>query len=384
MRVSVLKKFLVDYYFAHLTNKLEPKTLLLLGAPGIGKSTAVREAGELIAKSLNKKFVVYSDNYADKILNSPSDYFVFVDIRLSEVEPTDLIGIPRDYKDYVMFKPLLWAYVLSKVPGILFLDEFTNIQRPDIQSVAFKIVYDRMAGFIRFGNDVLIVAAGNTPEYSSLASNQPAPLINRLLILEIMEPTVDDWYKWMNETYQNKWEKAVYMYLKAYQDDFISIPENEEALENFPTPRSWTGLALTLKIINIEDKTLLREIIKGYLGEAIGNKFYEFYTAELPMAKNILENPSSLLNYRDNMDKIYAITLAISYHIANMGMYGVIKNRKKIVSLMKVIYKNFGAELLIMFLRLVLESEVGYIILAMLVKELPPTYRDIELLLSEL
>jgi len=384
LRVPALRGFLVDYYLAHLTHNLEPKTLLLLGPPGIGKSTAVREAGELIARSLGREFIVYSDNVAERILSSPSKYFVFVDLRLTEVEPTDLIGIPRDYKNYVMFKPLLWAYVLSQVPGILFLDEFTNIQRPDVQSIAFKIVYDRMAGFLKFRKDVLIIAAGNSPEYSSLASAQPAPLINRLLILEIMTPTVDDWYKWMNETYGDKWEKAVYVYLKAYQDDFISIPEDEESLENFPTPRSWTGLALTLKIISIKDKTMLREIIKGYLGKAVGNKFYEFYTAGLAMAKDILENPTILLNYRDNIDNVYASTLALSYHIANMKMREVMGKWKKIVRVMKILNDNFGAEMLIMFLRLILESNVGFIVLAMLVKELPSICEKVELLLREL
>jgi hypothetical protein len=94
----------------------------------------------------------------------PDKYFVYVDLRLTECEPSDLIGIPRDVDSSVQYKPLMWARCLSRSAGVLFLDELTNLQRPDVISACYKLLYDRKAGFTAFHEDVLVVAAGNTPE----------------------------------------------------------------------------------------------------------------------------------------------------------------------------------------------------------------------------
>ena len=122
MRVGKLKNKLLELY------ESDPQTaVLLLGAPGIGKSETVREVAQEIARREGKEFIEYSDDVANEILRNPEKYFLLVDFRLSEVEPADLIGIPRvqeiDNKPYVQYVPLLWARCLQASSGILFLDE---------------------------------------------------------------------------------------------------------------------------------------------------------------------------------------------------------------------------------------------------------------------
>ena len=190
MRIGDLKQKLIKIYRAGMIERYRP-AVLILGKPGIGKSYTVYEMARELAKMMNREFIDYSDDVAETILANPERYFVFVDFRLTEVEPSDLIGIPRQVNGCVKYLPLMWAKCLSKCPGVLLLDEITNIQRLDIVSAAYKIVFDRKVGFVKLHNDVFIIACGNRPEESSVANQLPAPLINRLIVLDVNEPTVD-------------------------------------------------------------------------------------------------------------------------------------------------------------------------------------------------
>ena len=144
------------------------QSTLLLGPPGIGKSMSCWKLAEKLAKGAGKEFVDYDDDKAEMILEEPEKYFVFVDLRLTECEPSDLLGLPHKVNGSVMFSPLLWARCLNKSAGLLLLDELTNIQRPDLITVSYKLVFDREAGFTKFNEDVMIVSAGNRPEHSSV------------------------------------------------------------------------------------------------------------------------------------------------------------------------------------------------------------------------
>ena len=85
-----------------------------------------------------------------------------------ECEPSDLLGIPKEVNGAVSFRPLLWARCLSKCAGLLLLDELTNVSRPDVISASYKLIFDRRAGFVKFHEDVFIIACGNRPEYSAV------------------------------------------------------------------------------------------------------------------------------------------------------------------------------------------------------------------------
>jgi len=66
-----------------------------------------------------------------------------------------------------------------------------NVQRPDIISVSYRILHDRRIGFIPLHEDVLVIAAGNSPDESSIANLLPAPLMNRVIKFKIDPPTED-------------------------------------------------------------------------------------------------------------------------------------------------------------------------------------------------
>jgi len=264
----------------------ENPSILLLGKAGIGKSTAVREVAKEIAQRRDKEFIEYDDAKSSEILSSPEEYYVFVDLRLTECEPSDLIGLPRETNGSVVFKPLRWAEVLSKTSGVLFLDELTNVQRPDILSVAYKLVFDRMAGFTKFDDDVLLISAGNKPKHSSVAVELPAPLMDRVTLLPISTPTLREWEEWMTSHYGEDWDRTVLGFLQAFKEEnyFARMPDKPETLKNYPTPRSWTKVARYLAR-GIDG----RDVIDGTVGKEVGQRFRAFRKTEVDIERLMRE-----------------------------------------------------------------------------------------------
>jgi len=283
MRVSELEPFLARLYRAGAANR-QRLSVLCLGPPGVGKSMTVYALAQRLAREAGKEFVDYSDDVAEDCLRQPDKYFVLCDLRLTECEPSDLIGIPRTVNDATHYVPLLWARVMSRCAGILFLDELTNVQRPDVITASYKLVLDRKAGFTPFHKDVMVVAAGNAPEHSAVATMLPTPLVDRLLVLYIDPPTVDGWAKWMSRTYGDEWDRRAYAFLKRFEAEgyLLQVPRKVETLHNYPTPRSWTATSLLLHRGVGDDDALA-----GLLGGEVGQKFAAFCAVNIDVRELI-------------------------------------------------------------------------------------------------
>jgi hypothetical protein len=312
MKVKKLKSYISKLYQAGQNNGRP--TLCLLGGAGIGKSLNILEAGKEIATKLKKEFVIYSDDIAEQLLQEPDKYFVFTDFRLTECEPSDLAGIPRDVPSINATKlsPMLWARVLSKCAGILLLDELTNVQRDDVISEAYKLVFDRRAGFVEFHHDAMIIACGNTPDNSSVARLLPAPLINRLLVIKVDIPTVDEWKDFMDDHYGEDWDARVYFFLKRFENDnyLYKPPRNPETLDPYPTPRSWTRCALYLKK-GFDDI----ESMAGFVGEEVAHKLHAFLSLNITLEK-LLEDPKK---YKElSLDAKYMAIAMLSTHVTKV------------------------------------------------------------------
>ncbi len=304
LRASQLSDFLVKLYFKQASLKqggTETSIVpFLLGPSGVGKTAAVYEAAERIAKELGKKLKIYDvrEKFND-------EDFIIVDFRLYEAEVTDLIGIPRKREDEDTYEyvPPRWAKVLAEHPGILFLDELTNASmREEIMAAAFKIVGERKVGFLNFKNDVFIICAGNPADVSSIAGSLPRPLKYRLMFVEVAPPTVKEWIAYMNRKYGDNWDTRVAAFLQRFPDKFSPDQrrDQEEELVNYPNPRAWSRLALLMKGEN-DWKT-----IKVYAYSVLGREassFLAFVKNNPPSVEEVMENPR-LLN-KMNQDQLY-------------------------------------------------------------------------------
>jgi len=340
-----------------LYNSKPKLSILLIGKHGVGKSTIVRDVAMYLAKSKGKYFVEISKlttGYA-KIKNeegkdvyilqadvyrNPNKFFLFYDLRLTELEPQDLMGLPRitglyisstESKSITTYAPPSWAMLLSipGIDGILFLDEITNVQRPDVISAAYKLFLDKSSGNLRFSENVMVVSAGNpvpaTQEESTrygVANALPAPLLNRVIVFEVNPPDIEEWRQYMDETYTKEgkrtWDYTVYEFLKAYERQYSwygsEVLRTQYGIyENEPTPRSFTNLALISGQLHDEQ---LESVAIGLLGYVVGKKFAEFVKSKKSVtAQELLQNPMLILQneYEANVRAELAHAIATMY-----------------------------------------------------------------------
>ena len=354
--------------------KVLPKTqpVLLIGPPGVGKSEVVRQFARAEAKVEGREFIDFHKvasniDKVKEIVSNPQRYYIYVDFRLTKCVPEDLLGLPEkiviDGVTVYNYNPPIWAKLLSLpgISGLLFLDEITNVQRDDVISAAYAIVLDRKVGFTKLSNNVRIIAAGNPPEYSSIARPLPAPLTNRFLVVYVDAPTLDEWATYMYRKYGDNWNKLVYAYLQIFPLDFVKPPKEIETLENFPTPRSWTKLALATK------REVIKEVCEGLVGREVGGKFYAFTRKRVPKPEELLENPK-LFSSLDR-EAMAVACWSVAQYMTQMyreGKYDQIKdkvkkfveyvssvNREYVILLVKLIHPDIRLTLVKPFLDLI-------------------------------
>ncbi|MEM4973244.1 MAG: hypothetical protein QXR87_06010, partial [Candidatus Hadarchaeales archaeon] len=313
MRANEIKKFLKRLYASERGYPRSP--VLLLGGPGIGKSTCVREFAEETARELGKEFIDYDDTQADKVLADPERYFVFHNLPLVGCEPSDLTGHPRIVGESVRYLPLAWAKVMSRCDGCLFLDDFLDTQRMDVMSAAYRIFLERRIGYVYLSPGVQVVAASNTPEYSTLSQMMPLPLANRCIIINVSPPTPEEWASWMDSKYK-EWDRRVFTFLKRFEDSeyIFSPPKGAETLEEYPTPRSWSKLALLLP------KKIEMEAMEGIVGEEMAQKFKAFCELRVDLEK-LAQQPERFRQFSLDSKYVAVYTLATTLSEENFSRY---------------------------------------------------------------
>jgi hypothetical protein len=270
---------------------------LLLGAPGIGKTEIVRQKSQEEAEERGKQFVDLRESIPGDIFEKPEHYYVFYRVVAPHVFPEDL-ALPRAHERFVEFIPPKVLSVLSidGIEGVLFIDELTNVQRDDQMSMFFSLILEKEAGWmLKLSNGVKIVAAANTSEWSEIARALPKPLRNRMTVVTVDPPSVDEWINYMHTNHKDQWDTVVAAYLKANEHDFIKPPADDDGFSAFPTPRSWTNVAVMLHRFRDADDEFIEEMVIGNLGKEVGTKLLAIMRTKINVAE-VLEglktNPS--------------------------------------------------------------------------------------------
>jgi hypothetical protein len=158
-----------------------------------------------------------------------------IDIRLSQLEPSDLRGIPFRVGEHVE-----WA-VPSMLPdpirhgptGLLFLDEITSAP-PAVSAAAYQLILDRRLGAYEVPAGWAIFAAGNRQGDRGVTYTMPAPLANRFAHFEF-EVNLDDWVAW---AYANGIDERIIGFLRFRPELLFEFDPAHNPVA-FPSPRSW-------------------------------------------------------------------------------------------------------------------------------------------------
>ncbi|PLY15901.1 AAA family ATPase [Sulfurimonas sp. CVO] len=250
----------------------------LWGAPGIGKSSIVKQ----IAQSRG---------------------IGFIDLRLALMDPTDLKGIPFYDKES---HTALWAppaFLPKEGEGILFLDEL-NSAAPSVQASAYQLILDRKVGEYELPDGWAIVAAGNREGDRGVTYRMPSPLANRFVHFE-MSVDVEDWRLW---AYKRGVDERVISYI-SYKNEHLFTFDAKSDMKSFATPRSWeyVNSILESKI----SSELLLDVISGAVGRDVAVSFLAFIKVmkRLPDIETILKTGSG--EYSDEVDVLYALSTGL-------------------------------------------------------------------------
>ena len=308
------------------------RPLFLWGPPGIGKSELV----EGIANELGG---------------------LMIDLRLGQMEPTDIRGIPFYNKD---IGKMDWAPPVelpdedtaSQYPiVVLFLDEL-NSAAPSVQSAAYQLILNRRIGKYRLPDNVVMVAAGNRESDKGVTYRMPTPLANRFIHQE-MKVDFASWQEW---AVNNRIHKDVVGYLSFAKQDLYDF-DAKSASRAFATPRSWTFVSQLLDENSDDDTTM--NLIAGTVGEGLAVKFmaHKKVAGRMPNPADILSGKVKTLEVKE-VSAMYSLVISMCYELK-----GAIENKvedKKFHEMadnfLGYMMKNFETELTVMGARIALTT----------------------------
>jgi len=289
--------------------------LFLWGPPGLGKSSVA----EQVADELNLKLI---------------------DVRLTQMEPTDLRGIPVPFqsKDGDGRAYVQWAtpdMLPKRVAGkrvcelvdelsgrkydgaIILLDELPNAA-PSVQAGSYQLVLDGALGEYIVPDNVVVMAAGNRETDKGATFKMPTPLVNRFTHVEVRS----DFEDFQTFALNAGFDKDVVGYLTAFKHELFQF-EATSASRGFPTPRSWESVSDILRgsksdgsPINLPEMVLM-SLIAGAVGDGIAVKFLEYRknAGSLPAASDVLDGKVTDLKKGADISLMYALTTALCYEL---------------------------------------------------------------------
>ncbi len=253
MTVEEITKILSSAYIRLIKKGLPIRTfpsVMLWGAPGVGKSQGVKQIAKEIEFKTNKKVIV-------------------TDVRLLLFNPVDLRGIPTANAEKTLaiwLKPQIFQMDESEdVINILFLDEISAAP-PSVQAAAYQITLDRVIGEHKLPENCIVIAAGNRVSDKSVAYKMPKALANRLLHLDVC---VDNsaWQRWA----ANKGINHIVTGFLAFNPTCLAEDINESESNAFPTPRSWEMVGNILNCMD-NDLTQAYPLICGCVGKDVSDE----------------------------------------------------------------------------------------------------------------
>jgi hypothetical protein len=279
MRPALIMAVLDREYQSTRTGQHTP--LMLWGPPGVGKSQMVAQIAARHGAPM-------------------------IDLRLSQMEPTDLRGIPFRANETVEWAvpAMLPDAVRHGYEGILFLDEITSAA-PAVSAAAYQLILDRALGAYEVPPGWAIFAAGNRQGDRGVTYSMPAPLANRFAHFDV-EVNLDDWVAW---AYAHGIDERIIAFLRFRPDLLFDFNPAHNPVA-FPSPRSWEYAHRALAKFG-DQPALLLGALQGCVGPAAGIELKAFLDNldSLPDVEAIIAGESQAVPKETDLQ--YAVASAL-------------------------------------------------------------------------
>lgn len=258
-------------------------TPILKSQPGVGKSALINQ----IAKERNLEVI---------------------DVRLSQCDSSDLLGIPNFNGKKASYHPMdIFPLEGDPIPEgkkgwVLFLDELGNAET-DVMKAAYKVVYDRMIGNQKIHDKCYIVCATNREADGCFVNPMPAALKSRLLHINVRL----DVQEWLRYAAENALDGRILSFI-AWDNGMLATNFIDSGEESYGCPRSWEAVSKYIKDIEDLNDPLVTAAIAGLVGTAQQIKFTSFfkYFKKIPTYEDVVKNPVKAKLNKDDLGCVWA------------------------------------------------------------------------------
>lgn len=300
---------------------------MISGSPGIGKSQIV-------------KYIADKHN------------LFLIDVRLSECDPTDIMGFPTvDEETQKSFYRPMATFPLAgdKLPvkrdengkeiidpktgepetydgWLLFLDEFKNGD-PSVQRASYKLVLDRKVGLYDLHKDCRIVCAGNLTSDKAMVQTMSTALVSRMAQFEI-ELSVDDWLEWADSAGIDHRIKA---YIGWKRESALYTFDPKKAEDVYACPRTWDFTSKMIKGKDIKSSEAAdRVLLSSFIGLGLAREFLSFTELFHTLLKpeDIIKDPEGV-KLGDGMDVQWAYINILPSHVTEETLEPIVKFIKR-------------------------------------------------------
>ena len=259
------------------SNKI-PQTVTLLGAPGIGKTSAARELARRMTEYMAAKGVAHSSVCQVRDLSSSL--------------PEDLGGLPYRDGTETKYAPQSWMAEICNPDayGVLVLDDLPAASTA-VQVASRQISLEHRVHDSHIARRVMVIVTGNRREDKSAASTLPAHFRNSVMMLTV-EPDKKGWETWY---YDQGFDALVTQFLVHRPSHFSQLPKDADGNGAFATPRTWSMLG---SLIGVGRETgNLRDMAAGLIGEGVATELmaFELIRSELVDPSKVLADPEGAL-----------------------------------------------------------------------------------------
>jgi len=298
------------------------------GSPAIGKSYIIRS----VAKERNLKLI---------------------DVRLSQCDPTDLLGLPfldKETGKSFYAPPIMFPLESDPMPegykGVMVFFDEMNAASPSVQVAAYKIILDRAIGLNKIHDKCVFVCAGNLETDRAIVNRLSTAMQSRLITFTLKVSKTD----FLNFAYTNNFDHRVISYIE-FRPEMLHKFDPKSSDDTFPAPRTWHFLSRIISNIPVLEKEHL-PLLTGTVGEGAGFEFLEYSKIykKLPTIKQILTDPdkveistepsfryaiSGILSANmnaQNLDKTLVVMGKLPVEFQIITLRGAVKRNKKLIS----------------------------------------------------
>lgn len=261
--VDTVEAYLMkDEYGEYVIPSVHQRPVLLLGAPGIGKTQIMEQA----ARECGVALVAYTITHHTRQSA----------IGLPFISKKEYGGREYSATEYTMSEIVASIYNrMSETglsEGILFIDEI-NCVSETLAPAMLQFLQCKSFGNHQIPKGWVIVAAGNPPEYNKSVREFDVVTLDRVKKI-LVEP---DYQTWREYAYKENMHPAILSYLELRNNCFYQMETTIDG-KQFATPRGWEDLSRMMEVYERLGKNITADLVGQYIQhERISQEFAEYY-----------------------------------------------------------------------------------------------------------